>query len=49
MVNILQQIGGNHFFSPKRLPAVGNDENDITPGSFYYNPDESNLIYRVER
>ena len=41
------QIGGNPFFSPKRLPAVGKNENDITPGSFYYSPDDKILYVEL--
>ena len=46
--NMLQQIGGNPFYTPKRLPAVGNNENDITAGSFYYNPDEQTLFVELK-
>jgi len=45
--NILQQIGGNPLYSPNRLPAVGSDESDITPGSFYYNSNRQVLYIQL--
>lgn len=33
---ILDQVGGNPFYSPDRLPAVGNGPGNLTPGAFYY-------------
>jgi len=33
---ILDQIGGNPFYSPDRLPATGSGLDDLRPGTFYY-------------
>lgn len=39
----LQQIGGNEFYSPDRLPRVGYGKESLFPGSFYYAPETKTL------
>ncbi len=40
---ILSQIGGNPFYSPDRLPAVGNGIGTMKPGTFYCDPKQQSL------
>jgi len=40
---ILSQIGGNPYYSPKRLPIVGKNMSDMFPGSFYFDPASGSL------
>jgi parallel beta-helix repeat protein len=44
---ILDQIGGNPFYSPDRLPAVGRGVGDLTPGAFYYDSKGKTLFIRL--
>lgn len=39
----LQQIGGNPYYSPDRLPAIGSGRSDMFAGTFYYDTTEENL------
>ena len=44
----LDQIGGNRWFSPHRLPAKGKGVDDLTSGSFYYDEQKKILYVRLK-